>query len=47
MGKTFTPGADGYLAEGVGADSLHPTFEVVKVYDLGDRQRAVKLMRIA
>lgn len=51
MGKTFTPSTSGddagYLVEGVGADSLHPTWEVVKVYDLGDRQRAVKLMRIA
>ena len=50
MGKTFTPSTSGddagYLVEGEGADALHPTFEVVKVYDLGDRQRAVKLMRI-
>lgn len=46
MGKHFTPGADGYLAEGDGDGPLNPTFQVVKVYDLGDRQRAVKLMRI-
>lgn len=46
MGKTYTPGADGYLAEGTGDGPLNPTFQVVKVYDLGDRQRAVKLMRI-
>ncbi len=46
IGATFTPGADGYLAEGEGEGPLNPTFQVVKVYDLGDRQRAVKLMRI-
>lgn len=46
VGDTFTPGADGYLAEGEGDGPLNPTFQVVKVYDLGDRQRAVKLMRI-
>ena len=46
MGKKFTPGDDGYLAEGEGDGPLNPTFQVVKVYDLGDRQRAVKLMRI-
>lgn len=42
LGATFTPGDDGYLAEGEG----DMTWEVVKVYDLGDRQKAVKLMRI-
>ena len=46
VGDTFTPGADGYLAEGEGDGPLNPTFQVVKVYDLGDRQKAVKLMRI-
>lgn len=46
IGDTFTPGADGYLAEGEGDGPLNPTFQVVKVYDLGDRQKAVKLMRI-
>ncbi len=46
IGMTFTPGDDGYLAEGEGDGPLNPTFEVVKVYDLGDRQKAVKLMRI-
>lgn len=46
LGATFTPGADGYLAAGEGEGELNPTFQVVKVYDLGDRQRAVKLMRI-
>lgn len=43
LGMTFTPGADGYLAEGESDDM---TWEVVKIYDLGDRQKAVKLMRI-
>lgn len=46
LGATFTPGDDGYLAAGEGEGELNPTFQVVKVYDLGDRQRAVKLMRI-
>ncbi len=46
IGMTFTPGADGYLAEGEGDGPLNPTWEVVKIYDLGDRQKAVKLMRI-
>jgi len=48
IGMTFTPaGADadkpGYLVEG---ESDEMTWEVVKIYDLGDRQKAVKLMRI-
>lgn len=46
MGKHFTPGDDGYLAEGDGDGPLNPTFQVVKVYDMPDRQRGVKLMRI-
>lgn len=46
IGDTFTPGDDGYLASGEGEGPLNPTFQVVKVYDLGDRQKAVKLMRI-
>ena len=46
IGDTFTPGADGYLAAGEGEGPLNPTWQVVKVYDLGDRQKAVKLMRI-
>ena len=46
IGDTFTPGDDGYLAAGEGEGPLNPTFQVVKVYDLGDRQKAVKLMRI-
>ena len=43
MGKILTPGAQGILEEGEG----DMKWQVVKVYDLGDRQRAVKLMRIA
>ena len=43
VGDVLTPGADGYLAVGEGAMK----WQVVKVYDLADRQRAVKLMRIA
>ncbi len=43
IGATFTPNAQGYLAAGESDDM---TWEVVKVYDLGDRQKAVKLMRI-
>lgn len=46
IGDTFTPGEEGYLVEGTGDGPLNPTFQVVKVYDLGDRQKAVKLMRI-
>ncbi len=46
IGTTFTPDEDGYLKEGEGDGPLNPTWEVVKVYDLGDRQPAVKLMRI-
>lgn len=43
LGKVLTPGANGILAEGEG----DMQWQVVKVYDLADRQRAVKLMRIA
>ena len=47
VGDTFTPGTDGYLKSGEGDGPLNPTFQVVKVYDLGDRQKAVKLQRIS
>ena len=47
IGETYTPGADGYLAAGTGSSPLEPTWQVVKIYDLGDRQKAVKLMRIS
>lgn len=43
LGDTFKVGADGYLTAG---ESDEMTWEVVKLYDLGDRQKAVKLMRI-
>ena len=46
IGATFKVGADGYLTAGTGTGGVDPTFQVVKNYDLGDRQRAVKLMRI-
>ena len=37
--------ADGILCKAGASDAM--TWQVVKVYDLGDRQKAVKLMRIA
>ena len=43
LGDTFMVGDDGYLTAG---ESDEMTWEVVKLYDLGDRQKAVKLMRI-
>lgn len=46
IGATFKVGADGYLTAGTGTGGIDPTFQVVKNYDLGDRQKAVKLMRI-
>lgn len=42
VGDILTPGADGYLAKGEG----DMQWEVVKVYNLPDRQKAVKIMRI-
>lgn len=42
----LTPGADGYLAK-AGADTADMKWQVVKVYTLADRQKAVKIMRIA
>ena len=45
IGQTFTPGSDGYLAE-TSSTAVDMLWQVVKVYDLGDRQPAVKLMRI-
>jgi hypothetical protein len=48
VGNELTPGADGYLvkvASGENAATPDMVWEVVKVYDLGDRQKAVKLMR--
>lgn len=43
IGDVLTPGADGYLAVGEG----DMKWQVVKVYTLADRQKAVKIMRIA
>ena len=43
LGDPFMVGEDGYLTAGESDDM---TWEVVKLYDLGDRQKAVKLMRI-
>lgn len=46
IGAPFHVGDEGYLVAGAGEGGVDPTFQVVKVYDLGDRQKAVKLMRI-
>ena len=43
VGDVLTPDAEGYLAVGEGAMK----WQVVKVYNLADRQKAVKIMRIA
>lgn len=43
VGDVLTPGTDGYLAVGEG----DMKWQVVKVYNLADRQKAVKIMRIA
>ena len=47
VGMHLTPDADGYLKVGDGADALHPTMQVVKVYTMPDMQPGVKVMRIA
>jgi len=44
IGATLAPNASGYLE--VTSATTGMLWEVVKVYDLGDRQRAVKIMRI-
>ena len=46
IGDPFHVGDEGYLVAGAGEGGVDPTFQVVKIYDLGDRQKAVKLMRI-
>ena len=46
IGDPFHVGDKGYLVAGAGEGGVDPTFQVVKIYDLGDRQKAVKLMRI-
>lgn len=43
VGKVLTPNAEGYLALGEG----DMKWEIVKIYNLADRQKAVKIMRIA
>lgn len=43
VGDVLTPGAEGYLEVGTG----DMQWQVVKVYTLADRQKAVKIMRIA
>lgn len=45
LGDILAPGADGYLAKDVADAEMQ--WQVVKVYTLADRQKAVKLMRIA
>lgn len=46
VGDTLTPGADGILAK-AGADAAGVmVWQVVKVYDMPDGQKAVKVMRI-
>ena len=46
VGDMLTPDADGYLKVGEGADALHPTMQVVKVYTMPDLQPGVKVMRV-
>lgn len=43
VGDVLTPGTEGYLEVGTG----DMQWQVVKVYTLADRQKAVKIMRIA
>ena len=43
LGDILSPGDDGYLKKGEGDIN----WQVVKLYDLGDRQKAVKIMRIS
>lgn len=45
VGDMLAPAADGYLA--AAGDDAAMKWQVVKVYDLADRQKAVKLMRVA
>lgn len=45
VGDVLAPAADGYLA--AAGDDAAMKWQVAKVYDLADRQRAVKLVRIA
>ena len=45
VGAVLAPAADGYLA--AAGDDAAMKWQIVKIYDLADRQRAVKLVRIA
>ena len=45
VGDILAPAADGYLA--VAGDDAEMKWQVVKVYNLADRNKAVKIMRIA
>ena len=45
VGDTLAPGADGYLAVTEATDGM--LWEVVKVYTMPDRQKGVKIVRIA
>ena len=45
LGAILTPGADGYLTATGGSNAAFQ-WQVVKIYNLGDMQKAVKVMRI-
>ena len=45
LGQMLAPAADGYLA--AAGDDAAMKWQVVKVYTLADRQKAVKIMRVA
>ena len=47
VGNELVVGDDGYLTKTPGSNAGTMKWQVVKVYDLGDRQKAVKIMRIA
>ena len=47
VGNELVVGDDGYLTKTAGDNAGDMKWQVVKVYDLGDRQKAVKIMRIA
>lgn len=45
LGAILTPGSDGYLTA-TGGEQAAFQWQVVKIYNLGDMQKAVKVMRI-
>ena len=47
VGNELVVGDDGYLTKTAGTNAGTMKWQVVKVYDLGDHQKAVKIMRIA